>query len=69
MTFVFHMPQRPANVLSDELPRISLPRLRKWLKHFRVPSAGVPPHGLHVSSRGWKRNSALLMSLYDRPDR
>ena len=35
------------------------------LSHCRAPDPGVKPPGLHVSSRGWKRNSAYLMSLYE----
>jgi hypothetical protein len=35
-----------------------------------VPQAGCKPAGLRVSERAWRRNSALLMSLYEeRQDR
>ncbi len=31
-----------------------------------APDAGKKPRELRVSQRAWKRNSALLMSLYQR---
>lgn len=33
---------------------------------LQAPYAGSKPRELRVSQRGWKRNSALLMSLHER---
>jgi hypothetical protein len=32
---------------------------------FRAPEVGEKPPGLRVSDRAWRRNSALLLSLYE----
>lgn len=40
------------------------PMLRRWLEACRGPDAGEKPHGLRIPDRGWRRNSALIMSLH-----
>lgn len=50
------------------LPRLSASRppvLRPLLKAYRVPDSGSKPLGLRVSDCSWRRNSALIMSLYE----
>lgn len=32
---------------------------------FRGPDVGQKPPGLRVSERAWRRNSALLLSIYE----
>lgn len=32
---------------------------------YQAPDVGEKPRNLHVSQRAWRRNSALLMSLYE----
>lgn len=32
----------------------------------RIPSVGEKPQGLRVSNRAWRRNSALVMALYEK---
>lgn len=36
---------------------------------FTAPEIVSPPRGVRVSERGWKRNSALVMSFYDQNGR
>jgi hypothetical protein len=57
--------QRPAGTSAGTLARLRKRVLAGLLSHCRAPDPGVKPPGLHVSSRGWKRNSAYLMSLYE----
>lgn len=64
MTFTA-IKQRPAMTAGAGLASIGRRVLTCLIGNCRVPDAGAPPHGLHISRRGWKRNSALVMSLYE----
>ena len=53
-----------------ELPLAALGRLGRFFVDVVVnawtpPDVGEPPLGFFVSRRGWKRNSALVLSLYE----
>ncbi len=58
---------QPTGDLEGLPPRHALrPLWLRVLASLRAPDPGIKPADLHVPSRVWRRNSALLMSLYDR---
>jgi hypothetical protein len=57
--------QRPAMTADAGFASLGRRMLSCLIGNCRAPDTGVPPHGMHISRRGWKRNSALVMSLYE----
>jgi hypothetical protein len=57
--------QSPAGASAGTIARLGRRVLIGLISRCRAPDPGIKPPGLHVSNRGWKRNSAYLMSLYD----
>lgn len=57
-----------AGLAGMNVPRLGRPRpqpLRRLLAAWRGPDGGRKPRGLRVPDRCWRRNSALIMSLYE----
>lgn len=65
MAQVFPLPPVHTDLGPQAVERRAAGRFwRRLLVGLRAPDPGIKPADLHVPSRVWRRNSALLMSFY-----